>query len=70
MKPIDCAEIARVPEAGTDRTWLDMTGADGARIRAGLSPAHVSTLNRRSAAFWARHPAPKPAAPAKPVETA
>ena len=68
MKPIDCAEIALVPEMGTDRTWLEMTGADGEKVRAGLSPAHVSALHQQiHAAFMARNPQMKPGE-AKPAE--
>jgi hypothetical protein len=68
MKPIDCAEIALVPETGTDRVWLEMTGAAGEKIRAGLSSAHVSTLHQQiHAAFMARNPQTKPGE-AKPPE--
>jgi len=72
MKPMKCAAIALVPEAGTDRVWLEIAGAGGERLRAGLSPAHVSALHQHSrAAFAARNPAPKPAATAeKPAESA
>ena len=68
MKPMDCAEIALVPELGTDRTWLEITDAGGEKIRAGLAPAHVSTLHQQiHAAFMARNPQMKPGE-AKPAD--
>lgn len=61
MKPIDCVDIALVPELGTDRSWLEMTRADGEKFRAELSAAHVSTLHQQiHAAFMARNPQMKP----------